>query len=89
MGAPVTGWEVGEGAVLEAVRAAAAGDGLLPHACHHLRDVDGRALAAALAHDQRRVVVLQRLHAHLHPPPSAIISISITNRLPLACLVPL
>jgi hypothetical protein len=35
-------------ALLEAVEAALAPHALLPHARHHLRNVDGAALAAAL-----------------------------------------
>lgn len=52
-------------AVLEAVEGALAAHRLLAHARHHLRNVDGAALAAALAHDERAVVAVQRVHAHL------------------------
>mmetsp|Transcript_12902 Transcript_12902/g.36287 ORF Transcript_12902/g.36287 Transcript_12902/m.36287 type:complete len:406 (-) Transcript_12902:808-2025(-) len=50
--------EVREGAVAEAVGGALPTDALLANACHHLGDVDGRALATTLAHDERRVVAV-------------------------------
>jgi len=62
----VTPGEVRQGALLEAVEAALASNTLLPNTGHHLSDVDCAAFAAALAHDQGTVVVLQGFHAHLH-----------------------
>mmetsp|Transcript_13596 Transcript_13596/g.53657 ORF Transcript_13596/g.53657 Transcript_13596/m.53657 type:complete len:374 (-) Transcript_13596:2122-3243(-) len=39
--------------------------GLLPDARHHLRDVDGRSLAATERHDERRVVARELVEAHV------------------------
>ena len=51
---------------LEPIGGPGARHDLLADAGHHLRDVDGGALAAALTHDERAVVPVQRAHADLH-----------------------
>jgi len=53
---------------LEAVGGSLASHTLLAHTGHHLGNVDGRPLAATLAHVQGAVVPMQRVHAHLHTP---------------------
>lgn len=58
------GWCMG--ANLEAVWASLASHALLAHTGYHLCNVDGRAFAATLAHVQRAVVPVQRVHTHLH-----------------------
>lgn len=58
-----TSWKVWKGPILKAVGNAAPAHRLLPHQRHHLSDVDGRALAAALRHDQGAVVGLHAPHA--------------------------
>ena len=52
-------------ACLETVGCPGARDDLLAHTCHHLCDVDGGALTAALTHDEGAVVPVKRTHAHL------------------------
>lgn len=57
--------KVGRRAALEPISAALATHRLLPDARDHLRDVDRRALGPAGRHDECRVVVVERAHAHV------------------------
>lgn len=58
--------EMREGTVPEAIGRTLPANTLLPNACHHLCNVDRGSFRPTLAHDQRGVVAMQGVHAHLH-----------------------